>query len=119
MYEHDLVLCNSLAVLQTKELFVNEDNDIDNLEIEASLGPSQSITYATVHGYGDLANGFDFDIFEDATYAKTLENIVMGDSLYGKIEWKNPVSDMTFYVKTCEYSCGPSPSSSAAIIKVS
>ena len=114
------LLQNTLQVMQDSGKVVHASVDIDNLAIEATtVNGNQNWHNATIQGDGNLAAGFDLNIFADETYATELTKMIMGNSLFAKVEWSLPVSDMTFYVQTCRYSCGTDPLASVEIIKVS
>ena len=117
--DNEKMLRLTLKALLAADIVLHTDNDLDSLAIAATTVNVNGYHEATVQGDGNLAAGFDFDIFDDDTYQTELTQMILGRSLFAKIEWSLVVSAMSFYVETCTYSCGTNPLSAVKIIKVS
>ena len=113
------MLRNTLRTMQQNGKLFHANFNMDNLAFETTVVNVNNWHKAAVQGDGNFAGGFDFDIFDDNTHETELTQMNLGSFLFAKIEWSIAVSGMSFYVKTCKYSCGTNPLASADIIKVS
>ena len=111
--EHVEEIVETIIALKTKDnTFVSEKAVIEKDVIAYELAPIKS--YASLISYGVLSN-FDFGVYDDEHFRNKISEIMMGDLIYAKAEWKDTVSAVGFYVDECNYSCG---SQSVDVIKV-
>ena len=111
--EHVQDIVDTILKLKTKEnMFVSETAVIKADVVAFELAPIKS--YANLLSYGLLSN-FAFALFSDANFFNKISNIMMGDLIYAKTEWRDTISSIGYYVDVCNYSCG---SQSVDVIKV-
>ena len=111
--EHVEEIIETILALKTKDnMFVSETAVIEKDVIAYELAPIKS--YASLISYGILAD-FDFGVYDDEHFINQISEIMMGDRIYAKAEWKHTISEIGFYVDKCNYSCG---SQSVDVIKV-
>ena len=83
------------------------DFDVEDVKDEVVEIQAESIFYVgSVIGFGSLSDSFKMTIHLDNTYSTTAESLAFGEPLFTKINWRNSISGMKFYIDTCTYSCG-------------
>jgi len=95
--------------MQQKDVFVNQCNvfDIADIEEEIVQIPVEPVFYTgSVIGLGSLSDSFKMSVHHDNTYLNSASTVGLGEILFTKINWKNSISKVKFYIDTCTYSCG-------------
>ena len=80
------------------------ENDIEEEIVEIAVDPIFYI--GSVIGQGSLSDSFKITLHLDNSYSDTAITVVIGETLFTKINWTNSIAGMKFYIDKCTYACG-------------
>ena len=105
------------------ETFIHVSEEPEDIEEHVVIVDVVIIPYPdideTIVGYGNLDRGFDLGIYLTDSYINEVSHILVGHTIYSKVDWSVVIPGLNFFITKCATSCGENPLHSIDIIKVS